>query len=102
MPPALVMNLVRPSTTNGSAARTYSGQVAGEAERLVALAVLLQDRQRQLGQRLADEVVDAGVEHVGDRVGAVAVEALPASEADTVIGRCCSGSIRRREPAGVA
>ena len=45
--------------------RTYSGQVAREAERLVALAVLLEDGQRELGQRLAHQVVDAGVEHVG-------------------------------------
>ena len=82
MPPALVMNRVRPSTTYGSAARTYSGQVAGEAERLVALAVLLQDGERELGERLADEVVDAGVEHVGDRTVPVAVEPLPAPEAD--------------------
>ena len=56
-------------------------EVTGEAEALVALAVLLQDGERQLGQRLADEVVDAGVEHVGDRIDPVAVEALPASEA---------------------
>ena len=48
---------------------TYSGQVARVAERLVALAVLLQDGERELGQRLADEVVDALLEQVGDRVG---------------------------------
>ena len=41
-------------------------EVARVAEGLVALAVLLQDGEGQLGQGLADEVVDAGVEHVGD------------------------------------
>jgi hypothetical protein len=57
-------------------------QVAREAERLVALAVLLEDRQRELGQGLADQVVDARLEHVADGLHAVAVEALTAADAD--------------------
>jgi hypothetical protein len=57
-------------------------EVARVAERLVAHAVLLQDGQRQLGQRLTDQIVDAGVEQVGHRRVPVAVEPLPASELD--------------------
>ena len=50
MPPALVMSFVSPSSTYGSAAADVRGEIAGVAERFVALAVLLQDGQRQLGQ----------------------------------------------------
>ena len=60
----------------------YARQVAREAERLVALPVLLEDREGQLGERLAHEVVDARFEHIGHRAQAVAVEALPAADAD--------------------
>ena len=45
-------------------------------------AILLEDRERQLGERLAHEVVDARLEHIGHRAEAVAVEALPAPDAD--------------------
>src|SRR5262249_49962526 len=46
------------------------GQVARVPEGLVALAVLLQDRQRQLGQRLEAQVVDpVGKEPVDGRGG---------------------------------
>ncbi len=58
------------------------GEITREAERLVALAVLLQDREGELGERLAHEVVDAGFEHIGYRAQAVAVEALASPDAD--------------------
>ena len=61
-------------------ARQVRGQVARVAARLVALAVLLQDRERQLGERLEAEVVDALGEQRVDRRGRVAVEALPARD----------------------
>src|SRR5207302_4617465 len=57
-------------------------QVTREAEALVALTVLLQDRQRELGQRLAHEVVHPGLEQVRDRRDTVAVEALAPSQAN--------------------
>ena len=57
-------------------------QVAGEAERLVALTILLQDGERQLGQRLAHEVVDSRFEHVGHGAETVAVEALASPDAN--------------------
>src|SRR5207302_11353985 len=60
--------------------RKVEGQVARVADRLVALAVLLQDGQGQLGQRFAHQVVDARVEQVGHGADAVAVEALAATE----------------------
>src|SRR5439155_5170289 len=58
------------------------GQVLGEPERLVLLAVLLEDGERELGQRLEAEVVDARVEQRGSGGHAVAVEALPARDSD--------------------
>ena len=69
MPPALVITFVRPSATKGSAARQVRGEVARVAARLVALAVLLQDRERQLGERLEAEVVDALGEHASTAAG---------------------------------
>ena len=59
IPPALVMTFVRPSATNGSARVEVRGKVARVAARLVALPVLLQDRERQLRQCLEAQVVDA-------------------------------------------
>ena len=56
------------------------GKVARVAARLVALAVLLQDRERQLGQRLEAEVVDALGEQRVDRGRCVAVETLSAGD----------------------
>ena len=44
--------------------------------------VLLEDGERELGERLADQVVDAGLEHVGHRAESVAVEALASPDAD--------------------
>src|SRR5262249_49547893 len=49
---------------------------------LVALAILLQDGEGQLSQRFTHQIVDAGVQHIGNRVHPVAVEPLPSSEAD--------------------
>src|SRR5207248_4988483 len=50
--------------------------------RLVALAVLLEDGERQLGERFQAEVVDAVVQEAVDSSGSVAVEALPAADPD--------------------
>ena len=58
------------------------GQVPRVPERLVALAVLLQDGEGQLGEGLAHEVVDAGFEQVVDGGVAVAVEPLSPTEAN--------------------
>ena len=66
----------------GQGGLQVGGQVAGEAPGLVLLAVLLQDGQRQLGERLETEVVDVRVEETGDGTGRVAVEALAAADAD--------------------
>ncbi|MEI2654659.1 MAG: hypothetical protein V9G12_21390 [Microthrixaceae bacterium] len=52
------------------------GEVAGVAEQLVALAILLQDRQRQLGEGLAHQVVDAVGQQRRDGEVPVTVEAL--------------------------
>ncbi len=82
MPPAFVMKRVRPSTTYGSAARDVGREVAGVAERLVALAILLQDGERQLGQRLTDEVVDSRFEHIRHGPETIAVEALASPDAN--------------------
>ena len=57
------------------------GEVARVAARLVALAVLLQDRERQLGERFEAEIVDAFGEQRVDGRGRVAVEPLPARDA---------------------
>ena len=61
--------------------REVRGEVARVAARLVALAILLEDRQRQLGERFEAEVVDAFGEQRVDRGRRVAVEALPARDA---------------------
>ena len=82
MPPALVMIFVRPSATNGSARDEVRRQVARVAARLVALAVLLQDGERQLGERFEAQVVDAFREQRVDRGRRVAVEALTACDGD--------------------
>ena len=66
IPPAFVMTFVRPAATAGSAAARYRGQVARVSERLVRLPVLLEDRERQLGERLQAEVVDAVCEQALD------------------------------------
>ena len=102
MPPAFVMTFVRPSATNGSAAARYAGQVARVAARLVALAVLLQDRERQLGERLEAEVVDAFGEQRVDRGRRVAVEALPARDPSTVTACVRRGRGGRRSAHGRA
>ena len=80
MPPALVTTLVRPSATYGSARARYAGQIARVAARLVALAILLQDRERQLGQRLEAQEVDTFREQRVGRRRRVAVEALTAGD----------------------
>ena len=82
IPPAFVMTFVRPSTTAGSDGREVARQVTRVPERLVAGPVLLEDRQRELGERLEAEVVDALGEQPLDRTRRVAVEALPAAEPD--------------------
>ena len=82
IPPALVMTFVRPSSTAGQRGAEVAGEVARVPERLVARPVLLQDRERQLRERLEAEVVDAVLEQPGDRTRRVAVEALPAADAD--------------------
>ena len=82
MPPAFVMILVRPSATNGSARDEVRGEVARVAARLVALAVLLEDRERQLGERFEAQVVDAFREQRVDRGRRVAVEALTSRDRD--------------------
>ncbi len=57
-------------------------EISGVPERLVTLAVLLQDGERQLGERLAHEVVDTRDEKVGHGLVAVAIEPLTAPQAD--------------------
>src|SRR5439155_23231443 len=63
-------------------AREVRGKVARVAACLVLLPVLLQNGERQLGQRLEAQVVDALREQRVDRGGRVAVETLPARDGD--------------------
>jgi len=56
------------------------GKIARVPARFVALAILLQDRKGQLGQRLEAEIVDALREQCVDRGGCVAVETLSARD----------------------
>ena len=81
MPPAFVMTFVRPAATAGSAAARYTGR-SRVAARLVLLTVLLEDRQRELGERFEAEVVDAVGEQPFDGARRVAVEALPTTDPD--------------------
>ncbi len=71
---------------SGGDRRERGGEVPGEVARvaagLVALAVLLQDRERQLRERLEAEVVDAVGQQPFDRSGGVAVEPLTTRDAD--------------------
>ena len=60
-----------------------AGEVARVSERLVAGAVLGEDREGELGECLEAEVVDAVVEQTLDRFRGVAVEPLPTADADT-------------------
>ena len=98
MPPALVMTFVRPVEHRRQRGAEVAREVARVAERLVARAVLLQDRERQLRERLEAEVVDAVLEQPGDRARRVAVEALAAADADrtgSAMGRRRGGATSR-------
>src|SRR5262249_31345285 len=82
IPPAFVMSFVAPGATRRQRLGQIARQVARVPERLVALAVLLQDRERQLGQRFEAEVIDPVVEEAVDRGRGVPVEALAAADPD--------------------
>ena len=66
----------------GQRGRHVQRKVARVAEGFVALAILLEDRQGELGQRLTDEVVDARREQRRDPGVAVTVEPLPTSQSN--------------------
>src|SRR5581483_2481414 len=74
-------------------------EIARVAQRLVSLAVLLEDGEGQLGESLTHQVVDPGVEHVGHLADAIAVEALAAPDAYRHAGEP-SGLRLTRPPSG--
>ena len=75
-------HLRAPVGDEGKCAREVRGKVARIAARLVALTILLEDRERQLGEGLEAEILDAVREQRVDRSRRVAVEPLPAGDAD--------------------
>ena len=72
-------------------AREIGREIARVAARFVALPILLEDRERELGERLEAEEVDAVLEERVGRGRRVAVEALTAGDGDDPTGLVAIG-----------